>query len=158
VRHDSPFHGAKYTWASGAGASCGSPVHVPRGVPTPADTARLTEGELKADLSTCLSGVPTISAPGVGNWHLAVPVLKALGARKVFLAMDQDGKPGTLVAIEKALFGLTRAGFTAELEWWDGKAAKGIDDLLALGGRPEVITGLAAVVRVRSVLESPVPE
>jgi hypothetical protein len=158
IRHDGKHPGRKYTWASGPGASCGNVVHVPLGVPTPCETVRLTEGELKADVTTCLSGVPTISAPGVGNWHQAVPVLKALGAAKILLAMDQDDKPGTLAAIEKALFGLTRAGFTAELEWWDGKAAKGIDDLLAAGGRPEVITGLAAVVRVRGVLEGPGPE
>jgi hypothetical protein len=158
VRHDSGYNGPKYTWASSRNASSGNMVHVPLGVAVQSETARLTEGELKADVATALSKLPTISAPGVGSWHLAVPVLRSLGATKVLLAMDQDGKPGTLAAIEKALFGLTRAGFTAELEWWDGKAAKGIDDLLAVGGRPEVITGIAAVVRVRGVLEEPGPE
>src|SRR5262249_33859388 len=102
-----------------------------------------------------LGGVPTISAPGIANWALAVPVLKTLGVSAVLLAMDMDNKPGTLAAIDKALFGLTLAGFTVELEWWDGKDAKGIDDLLAAGGPPGWVTGLAAAVRVRSVLESP---
>src|SRR5262249_25700346 len=46
VRHDAGHHGPKYTWASGAGASCGNPVHVPLGVQIPSQTVRLTEGEL----------------------------------------------------------------------------------------------------------------
>jgi hypothetical protein len=158
VRHDTASHGGKYSWASTRSASCGNVVHVPLGVAVPSEAVRLTEGELKADLATTRSKIPTISAPGVGNWHLAVPVLKALGARKVLLAMDQDGKPGTLATVEKALFGLTRAGYLVELEWWDGTSAKGIDDLLAAGGQPEVVTGLAAAVRVQAALEAPAPE
>jgi hypothetical protein len=158
IRHDGPAGGPKYTWASCPQASCGNPVHVPLGVPSPAEVVRLTEGELKADVSWVVGQVPTISVPGVSAWELGVPVLKDLGARRVLLAMDQDGKPGTLAATEKALYELTRAGFDAVLEWWDGSVAKGIDDLLAGGGRPEVITGLAAAVRVRDALHAPEPE
>lgn len=158
VRHDSGTAGSKYTWASGKGTSCGNVVHVPLGVPVPSPVVRLTEGEIKADVATVLSQIPTISAPGVGNWPLAVPVLQALGAQTVLLAMDQDGKPGTLSTIEKALIGLTEAGLDVVLEWWDGGVAKGIDDLLAAGGRPEVVTGLAALVRVRQAVEAPEPD
>jgi hypothetical protein len=157
VRHDQDYSGPKYTWASGRGASCGNVVHIPLGVESPQPLVRLTEGELKADVATALSGVPTISAPGVGTWALAVPVLRAMGARAVRLAFDRDGKPGTLAATEKALFGLTRDGFVVELEWWDGNAGKGIDDALAAEARVETVTGLAAAVRVRDALSPPAP-
>jgi hypothetical protein len=155
VRHDDRDNGPKYTWASSKEASCGNLVHVPLGVTPPCTTARLTEGELKADVATVLSGTPTVSAPGVSNWALAVPVLKALGVKKVLLAFDQDGKPGTLAATEKALLGLTREGLEVVLEWWDGKAGKGIDDLLAAGGTVEVVAGLAAALRVRDAAAPP---
>jgi hypothetical protein len=158
VRHDARYNGAKYTWASSAEASCGSPVHVPLGMPVPATTVRLTEGELKADIATVLSGIPTISAPGLSNWPFAIPVLKALGAVKVHLAMDQDDKASTLTIVEKALYGLVREGFEVVLEWWDSKLAKGIDDLLTVGRQPELVTGLAAALRLRDALAMPGPE
>jgi hypothetical protein len=157
IRHDAGYTGPKYSWASGKDASCGNVVHVPLGVSSPCETVRLTEGELKADVAVALSGVPTISAPGVGNWRLALPVLKQLGAQKVLLAMDQDGKPGTLAAVEQALFSLTRERFEVALECWDSAAAKGIDDLLAADRQPEVVAGVAAVLRVRDALAPPGP-
>jgi hypothetical protein len=152
IRHDANANGSKYSWASSADVSCGNLVHVPLGLPKRPKLVRLTEGELKADIATVLSKTPTISAPGVGNWPLAVPVLKSMQAKKVLLAMDQDGKPGTLAAIDKALLGLTAEGFEVQLEWWDGNVAKGIDDLLAAGGKPEIVDGLQAVLRVREAL------
>jgi Protein of unknown function (DUF3987)/Domain of unknown function (DUF3854) len=155
VRHDAGHNGPKYSWASTRESSCGNPVHVPLGAPTPAATIRLTEGELKADIATVRSGIPTISAPGVGNWELAVPVLQELGAGTVLLAMDMDGKPGTLAAVEKAIYGLTKSGFTVSAEWWDSALGKGIDDLLAAGHQPEVIDGLQALVRIRETLAAP---
>jgi hypothetical protein len=157
VRHDAGHNGAKYTWASSAAASCGNVVHVSLSVTTPASLVRLTEGELKADVATVLSGIWTLSAPGVGNWRLAVPILKELGAKTVHLAFDQDGKPATLAAMEAALLDLTREGFDVKLEWWDGQANKGIDDALASGTPVETITGLAAAVRVRDAQAPPQP-
>jgi hypothetical protein len=96
VRHDEGHNGPKYTWVSSKNVSCGNVAHVPLGVSAPAATVRLTEGELKADISFVLSGMPTISAPSVTNWPLAVPVLKAIGAKQVILAFDQDNRAGTL--------------------------------------------------------------
>ncbi len=154
VRSDQPGR-PKYTWVSSPEVSCGNPVHVPLGVTAPCPVARVTEGELKADVAHALSGVPTISAPGVTNWPLLVPVLTDLGTVRVLLAMDRDGKRPTLEATEKALLGLTRAGFDVELETWDAAAGKGIDDLLAAGDRPAVVTGLAAAVRLRDELTGP---
>jgi hypothetical protein len=155
VRHDATFNGPKYSWVSSRQCSCGSPVHVPLGVEPPVATVRLTEGEIKADVATVLSGLPTVSAPGVTSWPLAIPVLKELGAHSVRLAFDQDGKPGTLAAIQKALYGLTREGFEVLLEWWHGRSAKGIDDALALGQPVETISGVPAAVRVMDVISLP---
>jgi hypothetical protein len=158
IRHDAGFNGPKYTWASSREVSCGNIVHIPLGIASPQATVRLTEGELKADIATALSGIPTISAPGVSNWALAIPNLKALETNKVLLAMDQDGKPGTLAAIEQAIYGLTRAGFEVEVEWWDGQLGKGIDDLLAAGKQPEIINGLQTLVRLRVLQTTPKPD
>jgi hypothetical protein len=158
IRHDAGYNGAKYSYASSSEASCGSPVHVPLGIQAPVPTIRFTEGELKADVATILSGIPTISAPGISNWQLGIPILKALGAHKVHLAFDQDDKAGTLTIMEKALYGLTRAGFEAVLEWWDGQLGKGVDDLLAAGNQPQTMTGMEAALRVRDALHAPEPE
>ena len=155
VRRDDGGAGPKYVWVSTPGNSCGNPAHVPLGVSKPCPVVRLTEGELKADVATALSGVPTISAPGVTNWAAAVPVLRELGAKTVLLAMDRDGKHATLAATEKAMYGLAKEGFEVELEVWDGARGKGIDDLLAGGGTPDVLTGLAAALRVRDELAAP---
>jgi hypothetical protein len=155
IRHDAGYAGGKYTWASSKESSCGSPVHVPLGVAVPSEVVRLTEGPLKGDVSTAISGTPTVAVPGVAAWALAVPVLKQMGVKKVLLAFDQDGKPGTLAAMEQALLALTRSGFEVALEWWDPAAGKGIDDLLVGGKQPEVLTGLQAYLRVRDAVAPP---
>jgi hypothetical protein len=157
VRHDEANGRAKYSWVSSRAASCGNLPHVPLGVSAPSPVVRLTEGELKADVAFTLSKLPTVSAPGVGNWRVAVPTLRALGAQKVLLAMDRDGKPATLAATEDALLGLARENFQVEVEWWDGGAAKGVDDLLAARGTPEVLTGLQAAVRLHDALRTTAP-
>jgi hypothetical protein len=157
IRHDTGWNGSKYAWVSTREVSCGSPVHVPVGIQAPAPTVRLTEGEIKSDVATFLSGLPTVSAPGVSKWPLAIPVLKALGAQTVRLAFDQDKKAGTLTAMLNALYGLTREGFEALLEWWDGRAGKGIDDALAASAPIETLTGLTAAVRVMDALQPPGP-
>lgn len=157
VRHDSGHAGAKYTWVSSKEVSCGNVVHVPLGVQPPVALVRLTEGELKADVATVLSGVPTVSAPGVSNWPQTIPVLKALGAKTVRVAFDQDGKSGTLKELRAAIHGLTREKFHVEVEWWDGAAGKGIDDVLAGNGLVEVVPGLQALVRLDDARYQPGP-
>src|SRR5438270_750003 len=69
------------------GPGPGAPVHVSR---WDGDVARvrITEGELKADVATALTGVLTISVPGVSAWRGVLPVLRSLAPAKVFLAFD----------------------------------------------------------------------
>ena len=65
-------------------------MHVPLGTPATAELVRLSEGELKSDVVQALTGLPTISAPGVGNWKPALAVLKEMSAKTVRLAFDAD--------------------------------------------------------------------
>src|SRR5215211_7802659 len=94
VRADDPGNGSKYSYMSSSnygGPGPGSPLHVPLlEEAVPGTAARLTEGELQADVATALSGMLSVSVPGVSSWRNALPVLKALGFGKVHLAFDAD--------------------------------------------------------------------
>ena len=155
VRRDGADGGPKYVWASGGegGASCGAPAHVPLGTPAGAAAVRLTEGELKADVTSALSGVPTVVAPGVANWKACLPVLGAMGATTFLLAFDADArtKPGVARDLTACLAGLARAGFEARAEVWDPADGKGIDDLLAAGKQPEVVDAGQALAMIGGV-------
>jgi hypothetical protein len=107
VRRDDGGNGGKYLWFSGGETSSGTPAHVPLGVAA-ADTVRVTEGPLKADIAFVLDGVPTIAVPGVASWPSALPVLQTLGAKVVRLAFDADllvkrGVADALVELHTAL-------------------------------------------------------
>jgi hypothetical protein len=148
---------SRYSYLSSAkhgGPGPGSPAHVPSGIQAPAEVARLTEGELKADVATALSGLPTIGAAGVGSWRPALDALQALGCRTVRLAFDSDcwDKAPVARALGDCCEAAAAAGLAVELERWDKGDGKGIDDLLAAGKAPEVLTGEAALAAVREAL------
>jgi len=139
IRRDEAGAGNRYCYLSSkryGGPGPGAPVHCPLGV-TAAETVRLTEGELKADIATVLSGVPTIAAPGVTQWRPAVAVLQQLGAKTVQLAYDTDAarQPQVAAALLACGRGLTAAGCVVTVERWAADY-KGIDDLLAAGQQP----------------------
>jgi len=100
--------------------------HVPR------DTVRVTEGELKADVATNLSGILTVSVPGVSAWRGVIPVLAGLAPRTVHLAFDADAATNPLVAraAEATAKAVALEGYDVLLEGWDRMLAKGIDDAL----------------------------
>ena len=169
LRADKPTDDrGRYCYLSSAkygGPSPGSPAHVPlhggrtttttNGVASVAPDAapvRITEGELKADVATALSGILTVSFPGVSSWRVILPVLQDLQVKTVRVAFDQDASTNKHVA--KALLEcaqeLQTHGYAVELERWPF-GHKGIDDLLAAGGTPEVITGDAALEAARSI-------
>jgi len=80
VRCDAQGDGPKYLYISSTacgGPGPGAPVHVPvqAGQRGHRDAIRVTEGELKADAATHLSGILTISVPGVSAWRGVIPVL-----------------------------------------------------------------------------------
>src|SRR5262249_22336519 len=157
VRRDDASDGrGKYLYLSSAragGPGPGTPAHVPLGVTAPCHTCRLTEGALKADLAVALSALPTIGAAGLA-WQPALDVLSALGCRTIRLAFDADAldNPHVARALADCHGALGAAGLAVELERWNKADGKGIDDLLAAGKAPEVLTGEAARAAIREAV------
>jgi hypothetical protein len=141
VRADAPGDGPKYSTVSSTkhgGPSPGAPVHVPLSEGLRGDIVRLTEGELKADVATALSGLLTLSIPGVTMWRKALPVLQHLQAPQVLLAFDADWRsnPQVARALGQVAFALVTASYAVQVEDWAPALGKGIDDLLAAGHTP----------------------
>jgi hypothetical protein len=164
VRRDEQGDGGKYGWLSSrskGGASPGSPIHVPE-FEGDRTTVRVTEGALKANVATRLSGVLTIGLPGVSARRRAAKVLKEIGAKTARVAFDADACHNRNVA--RSLFTLVhhlrKRGFTVELEAWDEEDGKGIDDLLAAKKQPDVLKGdevIAAVASIKAQAEAADP-
>ncbi len=99
-----------------------------------ASLLRVTEGELKADVATALSGVPTISVPGVGQHRRAFEVVHLAQPRMVEVVFDHDENPKTLARVvayaEELVRALREAGYPAVRAVIDGTEGKGIDDVL----------------------------
>lgn len=150
----------KYVYVSStkyAGPGPGSPAHIPLGVVGPVERVRITEGELKADVVAALDGLPTIAAPGVTNWRPCVEVIKALEAKTVVLAMDADAKrkPQVGQAVRACADALLEVGLSVEIETWDENDGKGLDDLLAAGKKPTLLTGDAAIEAINAMAPEP---
>jgi hypothetical protein len=156
-RDDVDGSGPRYLYCSSTGhggPGPGAPVHCPVGTPEAAEVVRLTEGELKSDVVQALTGLPTVSVPGVGTWRPALGVLQAMGCKTVRLAFDVDAWDNPTVA--RALAGcadaLAKAGFAVELERWAAADGKGLDDVLAAGKAPEVLTGDHPMSAIRDMV------
>lgn len=137
VRQQREQHdGVKYPTANAA-------VHVPLHDGIQTALTRVTEGELKADIATFLSGVLTISIPGAGIWKEAIDVLKTLGAQHVLIAFDADHttNKGVATGMLDLVRACMKAGLKVSIERWAESQGKGIDDVLAAGHKPEVIEG-----------------
>jgi len=102
-----------------------------------------------------LSGVPTVSFPGVASWRTVLPIIEALQAKKVRVAFDADADKNPTVArpLRACVKNLLAHGYTVELERWPGDAGKGIDDVLTIGRAAdlEVLVGPAAVQAVEQI-------
>ena len=139
------------------GASPGSPVHVPPITVKNPKLVRVTEGALKADIATKLSGILTIGLPGVHACKPGIETLQALGATTARVAYDADARTNPMVAdhLQRLLKRLRAAGIATELEVWDQADGKGIDDLLAAGKQPKVLTDPAEIDKeVADILDS----
>jgi hypothetical protein len=113
------------------------------------DVVRITEGPLKADIASMLSGITTIGLPGVGAWKLALPVLARIGAKKVLVAFDADARSNPQVArpLTRIVEALETTGYVVAVEHWPATAGKGIDDVL--------VGGNAAAIRIAEGPELP---
>lgn len=126
----------KYGWMSNGsddGPSSGTPAHVPvheRGQSY--DEVRLTEGPLKADIATAISGILTIGTASSSTVRGAVEQIKLLGAKRVRVAIDMDAtrKAGVALGLKLAVSVLREEGFEVVVETWDESLGKGIDDAL----------------------------
>jgi hypothetical protein len=134
VRLDNPPpDGGRYRYVSSSskgGAKAVATLHVPVfGAAIGADQIRITEGELKADVTTALSGIPTLSVPGVEAWRLGLQAVEVLRPELVRVAFDMDRETNPAVArAQRALVSALRgAGFRVGVESWD-PAFKGCDD------------------------------
>jgi hypothetical protein len=157
VRPFDPGDGGKYLHLSSSkygGAKAQPVIHVPKYDGETA-TARITEGVAKADIATELGGMLVIGLPGLYGPGL-VKVLSRLGVKTVRLSLDADARdnPHVAEAIARHYRRLTKAGFTVELERWDPKEGKGIDDLLAGGRQPELVTGPAVVEAIAELVKA----
>jgi len=151
----------KYLYLSSAksgGPGPESPAHVPAGICSPSDLARITEGELKADVAFRLTGVTTLSFPGVASWRAVLPLLQAIGCTTARVAFDADARTNKHVAraLLDCCLGLKAAGIAVELERWSPEAGKGIDDVLQAGKATaiEVLVGSDAMAAVEEIASS----
>ena len=99
-----------------------------------APVLRVTEGELKADVASALSGVPTISVPGIGQYKRAFEVVHRARPQFIEVVFDHDENPKTLARAvayaEQLVHDLRAAGYAAVRSVIDGSEGKGIDDVL----------------------------
>lgn len=135
VRRDGDGEGPRYSYLSSAkygGPKALVSVHVPIGFEGPRDALRISEGVLKCDVATVLSGMLTVSAPGVGLWRKVMPLLAAIRPKIVRVAFDMDAhqKPEVSRALRDLVQTLYRARYRVAVETWPARH-KGIDDYLA---------------------------
>jgi hypothetical protein len=138
--------GGKYRWLSAppdaTGCGPGLGLHVPVHDAGPVEVLRITEGPLKADIATVLSGVLTLGLPGVAAWKLALPSLERLKPRKILIAFDADARANPHVArpLTRIATAIRERGYEVALELWPQTAGKGIDDVLASGNSSQIRT------------------
>src|SRR5918999_3583171 len=157
IRADEDEEGSKYTYLSSTkygGPGPGSQVHIPMHDELDLSVVRLTEGELKAEVATALTGTLTVSMPGVSSWRPALEVARSLGSGVVHLAFDADTKHNEQVAraLRESYRTLKERGFEVLLETWPRERGKGIDDLLASGHEPTLLAGEDAHAVVNEIV------
>ena len=98
------------------------------------ETVNLTEGALKADVASVLSGMPFIAVLGVNNTKDLLGELKFLksnGCKNINVCFDMDylENPNVKKALEDVYKIIKNAGLNLRKITWD-KTYKGIDDYL----------------------------
>jgi ssDNA-binding Zn-finger/Zn-ribbon topoisomerase 1 len=112
---------------------------------------RITEGEIKADIATNITGTYTISLPGVNLWRYALPVIERERPKRVLIAFDSDkdgtatdyedgeGKPVDVARnLAQLYLAVEKMGVPVAIETWKPEAGKGIDDVLVNAGEDVV--------------------
>lgn len=140
VRCDDPSRG-KYAWLSSAGRPGGtgarSLCHV--SLPPGASLRRvwLTEGPLKADISSSRLKEPVVAVPGVSSWRAVLDEdLPSRGVEEAVVAFDAEENPLVRSFARELSSALSSLGLRVFVASWDPSLGKGIDDLLLSGGVP----------------------
>lgn len=149
IRCDDPGESGRYRWLSSR--SYGGPgpetaAHVPLHTGD-TRTVRVSEGPLKGDCATVLSGVLTIGLPGVAAWRLCLPILERLRPELILLSFDSDWRTNAAVArsLGACAWELNRLGHAVKMEIWCSDRGKGIDDLFRAGYEPEIRNWMSAL-------------
>jgi hypothetical protein len=99
-----------------------------------AGTLWVTEGEIKADIAAMSLKARVVGVSGVGQCsELVIEAMRRGGFHRLFVAMDSEVKGHVQLAIARLCRLAIEAGFEPLVVVWDGKLAKGIDDLLVDG-------------------------
>lgn len=136
VRRDNPSpEQGKYAWLSSraqGGAGRSTFVHVPAFPSWDRDELVITEGPIKADVTTVLTGRFVVAIPGVSAWERAVEFARTIKPRLVWLALDADLTVNRQVklALDKLSEGMCAAGIAYRVLRWPLSAGKGIDDVV----------------------------
>lgn len=100
------------------------------------ETIRITEGVLKSDIATSLSGIFTLGLQGL-SWKNSLPILLSINPQKIIIAFDADSSKNIHVAVslEKFIAALREQlpNSSICLEIWPIEWGKGIDDVLLNG-------------------------
>lgn len=123
VRSDRLEAHGKYSSVSSrryGGPGPGAPVHVPLYAGSTPEVVRVTEGELKGDVATALSGIRTIAVPGVTVWRPVLPIIEALQPKRVLIAYDADYQtnPNVRRALGQVAEAVAARGYRVEIETW----------------------------------------
>ena len=136
--------GGRYETARGTRTA---DVYHVAGDPTPGGDLYVTEGGTKAEVAHRLGLGAVIGLPGQSLAEAQVGLLARLSPGRVIVALDQEANANTDQARERWLKALAEAGLATYMAVWEGAdlgGPKGIDDLLAAGGKPRI----RAVTRV----------
>jgi DNA primase len=148
LRADDPGADAKYVWLSTnpealddrgrqkypRGASSGAPVHFATCPSlTYSEEVVVTEGTLKADVITALTGLPVVGVAGVNSTRGLADRLRTNlpFLRRVTVAFDKDvfDKPHVADALQRLVAQLEAERFAVRVRTWPG-GPKGYDDYL----------------------------
>lgn len=145
--HDAVVTGSRYSSVSSyshGGPKAELAAHVPiQALDRRESSNRLviTEGELKADVSTALTRhrVPVVSVPGVSSWRLGLDLARRWGAPAIDIAFDMDQLVNEDVAraLKAMLAAFRGEGFDVGTVEWPPRY-KGLDDYLLARSRGEV--------------------
>ena len=134
--------GRGYRWLSSQDCSISSPIHFSGS--KSGKELWLTEGIIKADVSSIKLGCPVIGFAGVSAWMNQRESLKDLilstDSSTIIIAFDADADDK--VTVRKALQSLSsyldELSLSVKIAQWDISDGKGIDDLLHNGHTPTI--------------------